>query len=62
MSKVYLVYAVDISPHNFSSDWQDHRKFELVGAFLDEKNAQNHCEVLKQKQNATKIESVPLIG
>ena len=33
MRYAYLVYVVDTTPHNFSSDWQDHRTYKLVGTY-----------------------------
>lgn len=42
MKTVYQVFACDITPRNYSSDWQDHRTFELVASYLNEQKAIEH--------------------
>lgn len=47
--KVFLVYAVETTPHKFSSDWQDHRRFKIVRAYLDENQAQEYRNFLLKR-------------
>jgi hypothetical protein len=61
MNKVFLVYVCDTTPHNFSSDWQDHRRFEILTSYLDEQKALERKAMLLARGNcAVRIESVSL--
>jgi len=61
MNKVFLVYVCDTTPRNFSSDWQDHRSFEILTSYLDEEKAQERKKMLLAHGNcAVRIETVSL--
>jgi len=53
MSKVYLVYVVDTTPHGFSSDWQDHREYKLVRTYLDQDLAEAYKELRMARGNCS---------
>ena len=49
MRYVYLVYVRDISPHGFSSDWQDHREFKLERVFMNKKKADAYRARIRER-------------
>jgi len=59
--KVYQVFAVDITPTGFSSDWQDHRTEKVIASFIDEDKATQYRDyLLSTKRFAAHIESFPI--
>jgi hypothetical protein len=48
-SKVYQVYAVETTPHGFSSDWQDHRQYKIIRSYLNEEKAKEYRDFLLNK-------------
>lgn len=61
MSKVYLVYVVDTTPHGFTSDWQDHREYKLVRTYLDKELAENYKAYRVARSNCSvRIEDYPI--
>ena len=56
--KVYQVFAVDITPTGFSSDYQDHRTENVVASFIDEDKAIQYRDYVRStKRFAARIES-----
>ena len=45
---VYIVNKMPNKPHGFTSDWQDHRTFELHKAFSSKTKALECMEILKR--------------
>jgi len=50
--KVYLVYARETTDLGFSSEWQDHRRFELRKIFTDLKKAGEYRDSLFGEHSA----------
>ena len=56
--RVYQVFAVETTPHGFSSDWQDHRQFKVMKTFVDEPKAKEFRDyLLSTKRYSAHIES-----
>lgn len=57
---VYLLYAMDCSPHGFTSDWQDHRTFELKNVYDSETKALERKAFLMKRGYSVTIKEIEL--